>query len=158
MRQWNLPRRLADAAGTLRRAFSVISSTALTVKSGRTLSADVFVPQTTATGTPAQHALYRANVPKAIVYITYSGGTPTVQSGFNVSTVSDGGAGVIKVFWQRPFATGKYVVVGTSSPNRYVCLATGVLLASAVRVQVRDEGGVLADPNPHLCIVAYGNQ
>lgn len=64
-------------------------------------------------GTPAASTLYMANVVKAWVMITYSGGTPAATVSFNVSSLTDNGLGDATVTFTRAFATANYAAVGT---------------------------------------------
>jgi hypothetical protein len=151
MRQWNLPRRLADLGSALTRAFSTVSDTAVTVVTGRTLGADLFVPQTDPSGTPAQHGLYKANLPKAWAAVSSA---PALSDSFNLTSVADGGAGIITVTLDRDFANTTYAVVGSAAPNYFVNFDTKA--AGSVRVVLTEHDGTNDDVA--FDFIAFGDQ
>lgn len=121
---------------------------------------DAIVPAA-ASGTPVAHGLYRGNVPKAWAVITYSGGTPTLANNFNVSGITDEGAGDVTVTWDRDFGDANEAVVATGfnsgANNTHYQLAEAPAVGSCRVHAILAGTGALDDPN-YVSVVAFGGQ
>lgn len=92
--------------------------------------------------------------------VTYSGGVPTLQDSYNVSSIVDVGVGKIRVVWDTDFASANYAVVATSSyPTGNVDLAKVLNLAatSATIENLVASDGTNRDPDA-IYIMATGDQ
>jgi hypothetical protein len=84
-----------------------VSGTALAVEADmETASSSTLLP------TPSV-IKHHPGVAKAWCYITLSGGTPTLTSGYNVASVSDVGVGNFDITFTTAFATTNYIGIGT---------------------------------------------
>jgi len=116
-----------------------------------------------APSTPVAHGLYRDNICKGWANVSVSGGTPTLNADYNVTSITDSGTGELTVTWETDFADTNYVVNATVRPaagNDHF-LATvddnTPLSTGSCRVSCATGGNVLNDPQLY-CIVAYGAQ
>ena len=116
-----------------------------------------------APSTPVAHGLYRDNICKGWANVSVSGGTPTLNADYNVTSITDSGTGELTVTWETDFADTNYVVNATVRPaagNDHF-LATvddnTPLSTGSCRVSCATGGNVLSDPQLY-CIVAYGAQ
>lgn len=90
--------------------------------------------------------------------VTYSGGTPTLQASYNVTSISDSGTGLLTVTVADDFASANYVVVtGVDGNNEIIMIDSGTRAAGSFRllVTVRTDGGSNTDPSA-LYFACYG--
>jgi hypothetical protein len=115
-----------------------------------------------APGTPVASGLYRENVCKGWANVSVSGGTPTLNNDFNVTSITDGGAGLLTITWDRDFANTNYVVNATvrgQSGNNHIIGSIDdatALSTGSCRVSSATGGNVQHDPQLYL-ITAYGD-
>ena len=117
-----------------------------------------FVPAA-ASGTPAQHALYRDNVAKGWLLANITG---TILSDFNVASISDAGTGLLDITWDRDFASAtSYVAVPgitiTAVSSEAHVDSTTAQAAGSVRLHCLNTAGSAQDPELWHCI-AIGDQ
>lgn len=117
-----------------------------------------FVPAA-ASGTPAQHALYRDNVVKGWLLANI---TQTILSDFNVASITDPGTGLLDITWDRDFATGtSYAAVPsitiTAVSAEAAVDSTTAQAAGSVRLHCLNTAGAAQDPELWHCI-AIGDQ
>jgi hypothetical protein len=113
-------------------------------------------------GTPAQHGLFRENVPKGWLTCNFGG---TISDSFNVSSITDAGTGLVTVTWDRDFANTAYAVLATVEATPNVSggvgfIATVVPTSRAVgsaQIQVVDQAGTAQD-GTLLSVLAIGDQ
>jgi hypothetical protein len=93
--------------------------------------------------------------PKAWGLITYSGGTPQLAAGYNVSaSVTDTGVGIARVTFTTAFSSTSYGVLAT---NQQEFSARGQAISTTVaEIRVADAAGTPGDYN--FCFAAYGDQ
>jgi len=109
-------------------------------------------------GTPAQHALYQENVPKGWAMVTVSAGTPTLADSFNVSGITDTGAGQVTVTWDRDFANATYAVsVALDNGATGQFPGYGNQLAGSVDALAQHVTLALTDPAGYH-VIAIGDQ
>lgn len=112
----------------------------------RVSAANVGIVPAAVSGTPAQHGLFRENVPKAWAYITLSGGTPTVTDNFNISAITDNGAGDYTLTIDRDFTNATYAAAGMTIAAGSTGAVAGYSQAvGTIRYQVVDMAGTLTD-------------
>ena len=116
-----------------------------------------------APSTPVAHGLYRDNICKGWAQVSVSGGTPTLNADFNVTSITDTGVGLLTVTWETDFSSANYAVTATvrgSSSNRHIVAtineANAPLVGSCV-ISAATGGNVADDPQAYY-IVAYGAQ
>ena len=116
-----------------------------------------------APSTPVAHGLYRDNICKGWANVSVSGGTPTLNADFNVTSITDTGVGLLTVTWETDFSSTNYAVTATvrgSSSNRHIVAtineANAPLVGSCV-ISAATGGNVADDPQAYY-IVAYGAQ
>lgn len=118
-------------------------------------------PQFTLTGgpsgTPAAHALYQDNVPKA--WAQFDGtGTAALQDSFNVSGFADNGTGHYTLTWDRDFANANYAAVVTNNDIGVASVAQSHAAGTMdVKCFVSNTSGTLNDEVP-VSVVAFGDQ
>ena len=112
---------------------------------------------------PVAHGLYRDNICKGWAQVSVSGGTPTLNADFNVTSITDTGVGLLTVTWETDFSSANYAVTATvrgSSSNRHIVAtineANAPLVGSCV-ISAATGGNVADDPQAYY-IVAYGAQ
>ena len=113
--------------------------------------------------TPEQIAQGRA---KAWCRFTVSGGTPSINDSFNISSITDNGTGDFDFVFATAMANGNYAAVSTSevgSSNINIpCLVVGGQLTTDVefqyfRITTLGGGGVTIDP-PAGAVTVFGDQ
>ena len=116
-----------------------------------------------APSTPVAHGLYRDNICKGWANVSVSGGTPTLNADYNVTSITDTGVGLLTVTWETDFSSTNYAVTATvrgSSSSRHIVAtineANAPLVGSCV-ISAATGGNVAEDPQLY-CIVAYGVQ
>ncbi len=116
-----------------------------------------------APSTPVAHGLYRDNICKGWANVSVSGGTPTLNADYNVTSITDTGVGLLTVTWETDFSSANYAVtamVRGSSSNRHIVAtineANAPLVGSCV-ISAATGGNVADDPQAYY-IVAYGAQ
>ena len=131
-------------------AFAITAAGVVTIASGG------LVPFTLS-GTPAQHALYRENVPKVWIEITVAAGVPSLGDNFNVTgTITDGGVGTYTFSFDRDFANTTYVGGGSilTADGRYIDISSRNVGSCTVRVL--DAAGAVQDNS--LGVFLIGDQ
>jgi len=116
-----------------------------------------------APSTPVAHGLYRDNICKGWANVSVSGGTPTLNADYNVTSITDSGVGLLTVTWETDFSSANYAVtamVRGSSGSRHIVAtineANAPLVGSCV-ISAATGGNVADDPQAYY-IVAYGAQ
>jgi hypothetical protein len=106
-------------------------------------------------GTPAQHALYTDNVPKAWASVAANG---TLQAGFNITSVTTavpGFSSLYQITFTRAFANANYAVVVTSALPDGICSVTFKTTTTCQVAVLNTAGGA----NPGIFgFVAFGAQ
>jgi hypothetical protein len=110
-----------------------------------------FIPAAVS-GTPAQHALYQENVPKVWANVSI---TPTLNDSFNMTSVADGGSGIVTITYDRDFASANYAVVATAHTDSHYANITSLAAGSAT-VTLRTDGNTPADQP--FSFIAIGDQ
>lgn len=91
---------------------------------------------------------YHPNVPKVWGYITYGGGTPTLLTGNNISSLGDDGTGQVTVNFTTSFSGNQFApVLSVESSSLTACrTATFFTLATgSVKLSIVDEGASNVD-------------
>ena len=118
-----------------------------------TVYANLGITPQSVSGTPAQHALYRENVPKVWANVTV---TPTLSDSFNVASVADAGTGLITVTIDRDFANATYAPVATCLETASVFPTVASLAVGSLQVRTQTDAGVLDDRA--FCLQIAGDQ
>ena len=123
--QWVAPATALASLTADQAAMEAASSTAVWVPPGR------------------QH--FHPAMPKAWGLVTVSGGTPTLTTGYNIASVTDGGAGIFSPQFSNALSGTGYAVLATvfhATPGSQRCLTAIVTarLASGFTVQISEEG------------------
>lgn len=87
-------------------------------------------------------------------------GTVAINDSYNVTSITDNGTGDYTINWTVPFATNRYVVVGTSRRSNGGAgagLTTTTHTTGSVRINTYEDTGVLEDANV-ISIMAIGTQ
>jgi hypothetical protein len=105
---------------------------------------------------------FHPSAAKAWGVVTYSGGTPTLQTSFNISGITDQGTGDLTVTFDVDFSSVNYVVVAWSESDSTAQLQTSVLrqgtkAAGSFRLQNSTYADNSKDP-PSISFVCFGDQ
>ena len=112
------------------------------------------VNKTTLTGYPDKSLV------KAWASITVSGGTPTLADSYNVTSISDDGAGLVTITWATDFAGTNYCPVVTcleTTVGNILIVKVLTIAAGTTSFKVVNGGGFDVDPVAWYCI-AIGDQ
>jgi len=116
-----------------------------------------------APSTPVAHGLYRDNICKGWGNVSVSGGTPTLNADYNVTSITDSGVGILTITWETDFANANYALIPggrgkTSNDHTVFDIDEGTaLLAGSAIITSATGGNVLTDPQLWT-FVAYGAQ
>ena len=116
-----------------------------------------------APATPVAHGLYRDNICKGWGNVSVSGGTPTLNADYNVTSITDSGVGILTITWETDFANANYALIpggrgATSNDHTVFDIDEGTaLLAGSAIITSATGGNVLTDPKLWT-FVAYGAQ
>ena len=154
----------ATIGGALTQTGAIDANSTMTLSGTLTMDGtnNAIIPAA-APSTPVAHGLYRDNICKGWANVSVSGGTPTLNADYNVTSITDAGVGELTVTWETDFSSANYAVVATVRPaagndhflaavNESAALSTG-----SCSINCATGGNVLSDPQLY-CIVAYGAQ
>lgn len=116
-----------------------------------------------APSTPVAHGLYRDNICKGWGHISVSGGTPTLNADYNVTSITDSGVGELTVTWETDFTSANYALLpggrGPAGSDHIVfdIDADNAPGTGSCRLTAATGGNVLADPQIWT-FAAYGVQ
>ncbi len=105
-----------------------------------------------APSTPVANHIYRESTHKAWALVTVAAGTPSITVHHNVTSITDGGAGLLTVTWETDFSTANYCVNatarGTAGANHLIASVDDAVspTAGAVKLTCYTGGNVAADP------------
>ena len=130
---------------------------------GATLTGTIIVPPASGVSQPVTHAIYSDSLAKSWGRITYSGGTPTLERGYNVSGIVDDGTGSVTIIYLNGFsaATRTAPIGAVRGVNTNVGIqlhSSTSLQASSVRflaTTLSTQAGV--DPND-ITFAVFGDQ
>ena len=154
----------ATIAGALTQTGAIDANSTMTLSGTLTMDGtnNAIIPAA-APSTPVAHGLYRDNICKGWAQVSVSGGTPTLNADFNVTSITDTGVGLLTVTWETDFSSANYAVtamVRGSSGSRHIVAtineANAPLVGSCV-ISAATGGNVADDPQAYY-IVAYGAQ
>ena len=154
----------ATIGGALTQTGAIDANSTMTLSGTLTMDGtnNAIIPAA-APATPTAHGLYRDNICKGWANVSVSGGTPTLNADYNVTSITDSGPGELTVTWETDFANTNYVVNVTLRPSAGNDHFIGTIDESnalgtgSCRVTSATGGNVIADPALY-CIVAYGAQ
>ena len=116
-----------------------------------------------APSTPVAHGLYRDNICKGWGHVSVSGGTPTLNADYNVTSITDSGVGKLTVTWETDFTSANYALLpGGQGPagsdhSIFAIDADNNPATGSCRLTCATGGNVLQDPQKWT-FVAYGVQ
>ena len=116
-----------------------------------------------APSTPVAHGLYRDNICKGWGQVSVSGGTPTLNADYNVTSITDSGVGELTVTWETDFTSANYALLpGGQGPagsdhSIFAIDADNNPATGSCRLTCATGGNVLQDPQKWT-FVAYGVQ
>ncbi len=154
----------ATIGGALTQTGAIDANSTMTLSGTLTMDGtnNAIIPAA-APSTPVAHGLYRDNICKGWANVSVSGGTPTLNADYNVTSITDTGVGLLTVTWETDFSSANYAVTATvrgSSGNRHIVAtineANAPLVGSCV-ISAATGGNVADDPQAYY-IVAYGAQ
>lgn len=108
-----------------------------------------------APATPTANKLYKDAMVKGWASCTTSGGTPSLNDDFNVSSITDNGVGDFTVTWATAFASANYAY--TFHGAAYMAATQAPPTTTTARVSFLSSAGAALDPAQWFCI-ACGDQ
>lgn len=126
---------------------------------GLTLGTNLPITPGAVSGTPAANSGYQESLVKGWSRFDTTGSFTSPAGAFNVSSISDNGAGDWTVNWNRDFAhTGYAAVVSAEVNNTHTTrLSASNFASGTTEVYCHNAAGSLADPN-YMHIIAIGPQ
>ena len=154
----------ATIGGALTQTGAIDANSTMTLSGTLTMDGtnNAIIPAA-APSTPVAHGLYRDNICKGWAHISVSGGTPTLQSDYNVTSITDSGVGELTVTWETDFSASTYALIPSgrgAAGNDHSVFAIDADNGQAVgscRLTAATGGNVLTDPQVWT-VVAYGAQ
>ena len=116
-----------------------------------------------APSTPVAHGLYRDNICKGWGNVSVSGGTPTLNADYNVTSITDSGVGELTVTWETDFTSANYALIVSgqgavgNDHSVFAIDADNSPSTGSCRLTAATGGNVLADPQKWT-FVAFGVQ
>ena len=102
---------------------------------------------------------------KGWAVVTMSGGTPTLATNYNITSIGDNGTGDFTITWNTDFSTANYTLCGiagdfaSGSGAYYMDISsTTTISAGAVRVNFKNSAGNNQDPPNRFSAMAAGDQ
>lgn len=123
-------------------------------------NAETVTATDTARVAPLSAMRYHPGIAKALGYVTYSSGTPTLQSGsVNITSITDTSLGVLTVTIADDFADTNYATLVTCNANNTEQRSPAVLHSTkavgSLQVSVTFDSGNRDDPNA-ISIACFG--
>lgn len=151
-----------DGAATLTGAIDANSTMTLSGTLTMDGTNNAIIPAA-APSTPVAHGLYRDNICKGWGQVSVSGGTPTLNADYNVTSITDSGVGELTVTWETDFTSANYALLpGGQGPagsdhSIFAIDADNNPATGSCRLTCATGGNVLQDPQKWT-FVAYGVQ
>lgn len=146
--------------------FAGIKQNATTAATGVVQLADqaAMEAETSGRAATADVLKYHPGVAKFWVFCTLTGGVPAVTASYNVSSITDDGAGLAQINFTTSFSSANYAVVGTgmditsnSNLGAFTLKQDDARTAGNCPVQTTDSGGNVSDL-PQWYSVGFGDQ
>lgn len=99
---------------------------------------------------------YSPNAAKAWGYVTWSGGTPTLQTNSNIASITDNGQGDITFTFTTAISTANYAAVATVRDTNPRLATVISQTTTAVRIEIKDLAGTSQDPSA-LSLIVFGD-
>lgn len=102
---------------------------------------------------PVAHGLYRENVVKAWGNVSI---TPTLNDSFNLTSVADGGIGIIAITFDRDFANTTYAITGNHLGASGIYVTFSSMAAGTINANTISDAGTATDAA--FTFIAIGDQ
>ena len=154
----------ATITGALTQTGAIDANSTMTLSGTLTMDGtnNAIIPAA-APSTPVAHGLYRDNICKGWGQVSVSGGTPTLNADYNVTSITDSGVGELTVTWETDFTSANYALLpGGQAPagsdhSIFAIDADNNPATGSCRLTCATGGNVLQDPQKWT-FVAYGVQ
>lgn len=154
----------ATITGALTQTGAIDANSTMTLSGTLTMDGtnNAIIPAA-APSTPVAHGLYRDNICKGWGQVSVSGGTPTLNADYNVTSITDSGVGELTVTWETDFTSANYALLpGGQGPagsdhSIFAIDADNNPATGSCRLTCATGGNVLQDPKKWT-FVAYGVQ
>ena len=154
----------ATITGALTQTGAIDANSTMTLSGTLTMDGtnNAIIPAA-APATPVAHGLYRDNICKGWGQVSVSGGTPTLNADYNVTSITDSGVGELTVTWETDFTSANYALLpGGQGPagsdhSIFAIDADNNPATGSCRLTCATGGNVLQDPQKWT-FVAYGVQ
>ena len=154
----------ATITGALTQTGAIDANSTMTLSGTLTMDGtnNAIIPAA-APSTPVAHGLYRDNICKGWRQVSVSGGTPTLNADYNVTSITDSGVGELTVTWETDFTSANYALLpGGQGPagsdhSIFAIDADNNPATGSCRLTCATGGNVLQDPQKWT-FVAYGVQ
>jgi hypothetical protein len=154
----------ATIAGALTQTGAIDANSTMTLSGTLTMDGtnNAIIPAA-APATPVAHGLYRDNIAKGWAQVSVSGGTPTLNADYNVTSITDSGVGELTITWETDFTSANYALsvcgAGPAGSDHAVFNIDGDNLpgTGSCRATCATGGNVLQDPQIWT-VLAFGVQ
>lgn len=101
---------------------------------------------------------YHPSAAKFWAVVSQSGGTPTLTTSYNVTSITDTGTGQLTVTIATDFSSANWCALGGVHSTNDLMPTIGSRAAGTVRLDAYSSGGSLEDPTSSWNVVGYGDQ
>jgi hypothetical protein len=84
--------------------------------------------------------------PKCWAYVTVSGGTPTLQTSYNITSITDAGTGLLTLTIANDFSSANWAPFATVASNDEAIVMYTNIAAGSVQLTARSDTGTSLDP------------
>jgi hypothetical protein len=112
---------------------------------------------TTVVVTPGRQQ-FHLSAAKAWLFVTVSGGTPTLAASYNITSIVDTGVGILGVTIGTDFSSGSYAMIGSVQPVNFgEMLSSTGRAAGSINLACGSAAAGFVDPNSYDAVF-FGDQ
>lgn len=154
---------VSNPAGVAGDPTITIDPAAVVAAAGTIPAAAAQADQETATSTTTYvspgRQQFHPSAAKCWAYVTVSGGTPTMQANYNITSITDTAAGKLTVTIATDFSTANWASIATTgfTSNDSTTVDVTTKAAGSILLESYNEGGGIGDPT-EWNVVGFGDQ
>lgn len=96
--------------------------------------------------------------PKCWAWVTQSGGTPTLSTSYNITSITDTGSGQLTITIATDFSSANWLALPMVADSNSRMPVIGNIAAGSVRIDLYTDGGSLTDPSIGWGLAGFGDQ
>ena len=112
---------------------------------------------TTAPVTPGRQQFHPGH-PKCWAWVTQSGGTPSLSTSYNITSITDTGSGRLTITIATDFSSANWLALPMVADSNSRMPVIGNIAAGSVRIDLYTDGGSLTDPGIGWGLAGFGDQ